>query len=1093
MKALLVLSLVAALSGLHAQSIFGEIRGVATDPAGAGVRANATLKNTATNEERKATATEEGLFLFLNLPAGPYELRVDAQGFRPFSTTGITLRARDVIRIDAPMQITAQTTEVQVTEARQVITTEVATVSSTRTPGEIQGLPVNFRSGATNSVFGALSYAPNVQTDAGGGNISVGGGMPFTANATVDGVSNINVRSNGILTEMFPSADAISEIKISSINNNAEFAQAGDITVVTKGGANQLHGTAYWYHQNGAFDARDFFATRTPFKVSNDFGALVSGPVIKNRTFFLGSFESLRFRNQRLVNIIVPPDSFRTGNFSSLSTPVLDLLNGNAPFAGNVIPASRISSSSTVLMNRLYTRQNQPGDSVSNPNYRNQFSGGNDNDQFDARIDHLFTDKHNIFGRLSYKKVARRTPLDLVAYGDRRSEEKNWNLVTAFNSVLRSNLINEFRFGYSNRDTLNTFGANGTFDGPALMKEAGIEGIRSDPPKGSQTPNIGIAGFASTGQGRQGTVLSNTYQFLDNVSWIKGRHTLKFGTDIRRLRTTDITSFFTGDDMGDYSFDGTYTRNAFADFLLGIPVQTTRANTGQDVDGVTYHLGFYAQDDFKVNRRLTLNYGVRYEIHPMFFDNARTTTNFDRAFPGPGARVIIADEEARKFTAAPFKESIGNTPIVLASEVGLPRTLRYTDYNNFAPRFGFAYKPFNNDRTVIRGGYGLYTVTILGSVFYTITGIHVSDARTFPNSIVNGRPVLQFPRPFATVSAGGTPDFRRATQFDGADPQMHQWSLTAERDLGAGYGLRLTYTGNKAIKLFSSPDLNQVPVNTQGFATARLSRPYPVWNVVFTRDPNTFAWYNAATVELNKRLSKGLQFQSSWTWAKHLTNATGADGTGFASENGSVPTDRFNLMLDKGNVSSTRRHRWLTSVNYELPFGQWTKKNRIADAVAGGWQLSAILLLQTGPYLSPTINAGSDPSGTRPSNRGVSGRPDYAGTAYGNTGSGDINAWWDRSAFRVPASAIGRFGTVGANALIGPPTRNLSLKMQKRFQIIERHYLQLEGSFANFTNTPNFGLPARNVEAANFGRITSTQGAEQGGSRTIQVGMRYSF
>jgi hypothetical protein len=514
------------------------------------------------------------------------------------------------------------------------------------------------------------------------------------------------------------------------------------------------------------------------------------------------------------------------------------------------------------------------------------------------------------------------------------------------------------------------------------------------------------------------------------------------------------------------------------------------------VDGVTYHTGFYVQDDFRVNSRLTLNYGLRYEVHPMFFDNARTTSNFDRAFPGPGARVIIADEEARKFTAPSFIASIGNTPIVTAKEAGLPTTLRYTDYNNLAPRFGFAWRAFG-DRTVIRGGYGIYTATVLGSVFYTITGIHVSDVRTFSNTITNGTPAITLQRPFggsATAPVVGNSDFRRGTQFDGADPYAQQWNLTVEHDLGWNTGFRMTYTGNRTVKMFSSPDLNQVRPNSIGFAAARPGRSYPNWNIVYVRDPNVQAWYNAFSTEIQKRFSNRLGFQTAYTWAKHTSNATGSNGSGFASENGTVPTDRYNLAMDYGNVASTRRHRFVATFAYDIPMPASFVSNAVSRRVLGGWQLSGILLLQTGPYLTPTIDARTDPSGTNTTQRATD-RPDYTGTSYGNLSSDlrTVDAWFDRTAFAIPGSNIGRFGNVGPGQLIGPGTQNLSTRIQKQIAVTERVQLQLEGAFTNVLNHANFGNPALSVSNTNFGRITSTQGAENGGSRTIQVGMRLKF
>lgn len=670
---------------------------------------------------------------------------------------------------------------------------------------------------------------------------------------------------------------------------------------------------------------------------------------------------------------------------------------------------------------------------------------------------------------------------------------------------MNANLLNEFRGGYAYQNSLNTFGIDGQpFDGPGLLKRLGMQGIRSDPPAGSQIPDISINAFTSTGEGRESIVRSRNLQFSDNLTWIKGRHTYKFGADIRRLRTTVITSFTTGDDMGSYGFNGQYTGYGVADFLLGVPNQTTLANTGKDVNGVTIHYGFYAQDDFKVSNKLTVNFGVRYEVHPMFFDKALTTTQFDRAFPG--GRVVLPNEESKKFTAPTFLASIGNTPVVLAKDVGLPERLRFTDFNNVAPRFGFAWRPLGN-KTVIRGGYGIFTSTILGSVFYTISGIHVSDTRTFPNALTSsGVPELVFPRPFRSGlgSAGGRPDFRRATQWDGADPYTQQWSLTVEHELPFRIGMRVSYSGSKAIKLFSSPDLNQVRPNTIGYTAAAASRPYPNWQIVYTRDPNTQSFYNASTVEVNKRYASGLFFQSSWVWAHGTSNATGSNGGGFASENGSVPTDRFNLALDKGNLPGTRRHRFLTTATYDLPFGKLAGNNYFGKLIAQGWQISGILLWQSGLYLTPTTGNVTDPSGTALNTRAAN-RPDYTGTSHGNLASDvrSVDRWFDPAAFTVPGrvngvalpnnGAIGRFGYVGPGSLLGPNTTVLSMKMQKRFNFTERIYATLEGSAANLGNTPNFGNPQLNITNAQFGRITATQGQENAGSRSLQVGIRLGF
>lgn len=1091
----LALLLTAGAAQLFPQSTFGEIRGTVADASGGVIpNVSVTARNIGTGESRSLKSDSSGNYSLVNLDAGRYELEVEASGFRKSLTQNITVRAREIARVDVRLEVQGTSTEVQVVAAQQVITTEQSAIIDSRSSEQIQAVPVNFRAGGTNSIASALSFAPGVQTD-GGGSLSLGGNLPYMLTASIDGISSINVRSNGILAEMFPSADGIDEIKISTTSVNAEYAQVGDITTTSRAGTNEFHGSLFWYHQNGDFDARDFFAPRAPFKVSNDFGGTIGGPIIKNRTFFFFDYEALRYRAQSIVNITVPPNSYRTGDLSSVSAAVRDPLSSGQTFAGNIIPASRISPVSTKILDALYPRQNVPGNAINTANYRDQLPGGNTNNQWDLRGDHTINAKQNVFARFSWKNVTRENPDSLPALGTSRTPEQNRALSAAHNYVLRPNLINEVRAGYANRPRSVDFGPNGgSFDGPGLIAALGIQGIRSDPPKGAQIPDFGITGFSGTGRSRGFTQLSRTIQFTDNVSWTRARHSFKFGADIRRLRTTDDISFFSGDDMGEYRWNGLFSGNAMADFLLGFPQRTRLANTSPDIDGITWHQGYYAQDDFRVNRKLTLNYGVRYEYHRPFWDQTLQLANFDRAFPG--GRVIVPNQASLALTAPGFRASIGNTPIVTAADAGIPETLRFPDKNNFMPRFGFAYRPFG-DKTVIRGGYGIYSVTILGAVFYSLTGIHTSDTRTFDNGRdANGLPLFSFPRPFlsglGTLTSVGNADFRRGNQIDSPDPYVQQWSFTIERDLGWNTGLRVTYTGSHTVKLYMSPDLNQVHANTIGYAQAKLNRLYPNWAIVYSRDPIAGARYNALTTEINKRLSNNLMFQSSWVWAKNLSNALGSNNTSFPGEAGAVPTDRFNLNIDKANVSSTRRHRWLSTFLYQLPPGKsW---NPFLKMVAGGWNASGILLFQTGPFLTPITGGSTDPSGTNVDAR-ANDRPDYTGTGDGNIPAGQrsVTRWFDRSAFRIPASNIGRHGFVGPGQLVGPGTIDVAMKLQKRFYLREKMFFQLEGSATNLINHPNLGTPGLNVGSSSFGVITSTQGQEGSGARQLQIGLRFAF
>ncbi|HEV2666322.1 MAG TPA: hypothetical protein VG324_15490, partial [Blastocatellia bacterium] len=555
----------------------------------------------------------------------------------------------------------------------------------------------------------------------------------------------------------------------------------------------------FWYHQNRALDAANPFAPvnaatgrRTkPFKVSNDIGVSGGGPVRipglyngRDKTFFFGAYEGGRLRQQTTRTFSVPPTAWRTGDFSGITTVIRDPLTG-AQFPGNRIPANRINEVSRKTLDLFYPQPNTGSPNSPSNNLTGLFPAPTDSDQFDVRIDQNLSSRQSVFGRYTWKdrSVASQESGILPPIGAVRRPEKVWAFTGAYNFVIRPNLLNEFRGGFSGRNVSKDF----DLDGAAVVQQLGIQGLSSNLPKTPGAPNIAISGTTTTGISRGFKQTDRTYQFIDNVTWTRSRHSIKFGADIRRLSTTDLLSFTTGDDFGDFTFDGTVTNavigHPFAAFLLGIPDSTQFANTGPDIDGSVWHHGYFIQDDWKVTPRLTLSFGLRYELHPPFTEKNFNITNFDR----PTGNAIVPNEEARRDAAPGFVASIGSSKVVTAKEAGVPEVLRTTDYNNFAPRLGFAFRPFNNTKTVIRGGYGIYTVSILGSVFYSLTGIHTSDVRAFNNSFNASRvPAFQFPLPFpgtqGSVPVVGTQDFRTANQQDYADPYNQQWSLTFEQE-----------------------------------------------------------------------------------------------------------------------------------------------------------------------------------------------------------------------------------------------------------------------------------------------------------------------
>lgn len=1099
-----------------AQSTFSTLVGTVADPAQAVVPgATVTVTNKGTSAVRTATTDNAGNYIIPNIDAGDYQIAIEAKGFRKTLFQSVTLRARETVRVDAQMEVSGAITETVTITSSTGVTTETPTIAVTKTSRELLELPVPFRASGSTSPISTLSTQPGVQVD-NSGNLSLAGSQRYSTSVSIDGISTVSVRSNGPINELFPSVESIAEIRVSQVNNNAEFAQSGDITTISKTGTNEFHGGVFLYHQNRALDAANPFVTPNattgirpkPFKVSNNFGVTVGGPVRipylyngKDKTFFFTTYEGARLRQQTQRVFNVPPTAWRTGDMSSVTTPIKDPLTGLA-FPGNKIPTSRINPVSAATLSLFYPQPNTGAATATANNLSQLFPAPTDSNQFDVRIDQNLSDRQSIFGRYTWKDIKAQSYESgiLPPIGAVRRPQKVWAFTGAYNFTIRTNLLNEFRGGLSGRNVLKDFDSDGT----AVVKQLGLQGLSANLPKSPGVPNISpfAGGFTTTGISRGFTTTDRTYQFLDNVTWTKARHTIKFGVDMRRLSTTDLLSFTTGDDFGDFVFDGTVTGtngngvigHPFAAFLLGIPDRTQYANTGPDIDGSVWHHGYFIQDDWKITPRLTLNLGLRYELHPPFTEKNFNITNFDR----PTGNAIVPNEQARKAASPGFVASIGTSKVVTAAEAGVSEVLRTTDYNNFAPRFGFAFRPFNNARTVVRGGYGIYTVSILGSVFYSLTGVHTSDVRAFNNSFNASRvPAFQFPLAFpsgpGSVASVGTQDFRTANQQDYADPYNQQWNLTFEQELGWDTSIRLTYNGQHAVKLSVGPDLNQIPTNTQGFATANARRPYPNWNIIFTRDNGGTANYHGLTAEINRRFSKGVQFTSSYAWSKNLSDAEGSAPTSFGAENGPRLLDRFNRNADYGNIAFTRRHRALTTFIWEVPIGKGRSYlgdlHGAVDAVLGGWQMSGIVLFQTGAFLTPTFT-GTDPSGTGAARR-ASQRPDLTGDPTPDVQTSA--AWFTRAAFTVPANNIGRYGMASVGSLVGPGTQNFSMGLAKKFRFTEKTGLQFQADFSNVFNHLNLGNPNTNVSASAFGTITGTQTAEGTGPRVIQMGLRLFF
>lgn len=1093
---------------LSAQSTFGSLTGTITDASQAPMAgAHLQLRHLEENASREAESGADGQYQFLNLKPGHYALTVTKDGFTEAHAESVGLEARQAVRLDFTMQVEAigQSVEVDATAA-PIINTESGVLSDTKNFRQVTGLPVNYR-GATTSPLAALATVPGVQQD-NNGNVSIGGGLPSQVQYSLDGVSTVNVRMNGALQNMNPSSELISEFKVTQFNNSAEFSQAGDVTITTKSGSNQWHGSGFEYFQNSGLDATVYGFDAKAHKVFNTFGGSFSGPVEipklysgKDKTFFFVDYEGNRRRFATPQQSSVPTAAMRSGDMTGLpGNAVVDPSTG-LPFPDNRIPASRLNPVAQSLFANYLPLPNYGNGSDTNANFRRLVPTPSDTNGYDVRLDHNFNSKHQVYGRWTWKNLNGTTPNALLpAEGTRETDR---NLILSHNWTLSNSLINEARFGFSNFRYQVLF----PISGASAVSTLGLQGLDlSDVPNVNAFPTFNFSdgtGFSSIGRDKTGVTQSRTLQFADNLLWMKGRHTIKTGVDVRRVQYRDLESFGGSNDFGAFTFSSAnFTGNAFGDMLLGLPATTYVAQSGPDVVSRAYQTGLYVQDEFRVNSRLTLSVGLRWQALPPFVSDLGNLTAFNPATGG----VILPDNGVPRqgfliaMNACPgVNPNLPCGPVQKASDVGLGNGLRQFYKGNFQPRASFAYRPFGNNKTVIRGGLGIFTMTNLGQLSFNTTNILVSVVRTNTNGLVNGQPAYAWPNvgaPATPQSLAGTQDFYQNVALNYRDPQSVQWNFTVERELAADFALRVSYAGMNSYRMSQTVDLNQVRSSTMPYQADE--RPYRNWGRLLSSENLGFANYQSLQTEINKKFSHGLMFQASHTWAKNLGNVSGDAPGAFTPEviYGTAVADRFNLGLNRGDVSGTRRQRVLISGMYQLPFGRgraWMNHSKTwMDGLLGGWELSTVTLVETGPFLTPTISPNLEQANLNLVGRQTLLRPDRIGD--GNVSNPTPDHYFDLSAFTPTPAGSGRVGNAGVGILRGPGTVSVAGGLSKTVAIRERLRMRVEATFTNLGNHPNFAAPFVDVTTpATFGKTTSVQSAENSGNRTGQLAVRFDF
>jgi len=1160
----------AASIAARAQSTFGAIVGTVHDPTGAVVpHAEVNLINTGTTASHTVTTDASGNYAFNNIDVGSYSLSIKAAGFETESVPDIVLTARETRRVDAALKTGSETQTVQVVEQLQnVITTDVSNLAVTKTGDELVDLPVAIYSRSTGSTspISTLTTEAGVQTDD-SGDLEVMGTTPALLSVTVDGISSVGVEYSGPVNEMFPSFNSIEEIRVSESNNNAEFSGVADITTVSKAGTNKYHGGVFENNENTVYNAGDPFSNSKPKIIMNDFGGTLGGPLTiphilsgRDSTFFFASYEGLRLPRETPIVTSVPSMDMRNGYIADYLNqtycepdPATQCPNGYTVYNpdGSVLANSltntqvKPSAISANILQYLFPTPNYgPSDSFAN-NYQYNFPSPIATNQGDFRLDRTISQKQTVFARFSYKN---REVTSAPAYsctfsfcqtagsplqGAYNTPEIDEGLTLAYNYIFSPNLMNEFRGGYNAQHT----SATQSYSTTQLLTETGITAITEPDTDWSEAPQVLINGFMATGAGNPTKQRGQIIQALDNLTWTKHNHTFKFGGDWKRLTDHDDNVFGNYRD-GWYVFDGSSTVTAgigdpFTEFLLGYPDYTVNGTVNKpSMQGLGYSWAFFGQDDWKITPNLTLNLGLRYELHPPLKEVNYNTAFFLPDWTGNGTdgtpargAVVVPNQQALSYESGDFIQSIAPTPTLTAAQAGIPEMLRYTYKNDWGPRLGFAWRVYGNDKTVLRGGWGRFIETPLGFSLVSGWAVDASYVGYYyqPDNYTTNANLLSFQNPFQGGIPTGSAGFYYAFPVHYIDPSVQQWNLTLEQDLGSGIGMRLSYTGSHGSNLETMEDLNQVHANTIGYnnptsgtpANSTAScitdtapylvsdfRPYPCFSIIQSVMNGAESNYNSATVDVARHSGKGLTFDTSYVYTRDLSNAGGATPSAYASSGGDWVTDRFNLGLDYGNVIYDRRHRFLATYLYDLPFGRgkrWLNAGSLANAVMGDWQLGGVTIFQSGPFLTP-FQQTIDPANTNILATVGQARTDQLTNVSLYASHRNTSQWLNPAAFpylnlqNASGNGIGRFGNAPVGGVIGPGTDNFSMSLMKNFSLYEQSKFQFGLEAANVFNHRNYEPPNMQVDAPQqFGTITALQTAEGAGPRSLELTGRITF
>jgi hypothetical protein len=1073
-RVLCCLTLVAAAA--LAQSFLGSISGTVTDASDAILQqAKVVLTETKTGVQRTTTANASGEYSFADLAPGTYSISVSAAGFKEAKSGDIILTAQRIARFDARLEVGESSQSVSVQAVAATLNTENAQLGDLRPRADLLTLPNNTRSAISFFFLSSFNY----QGD--GSSYSLGGLRGTNTNFTIDGVSsNSNIFGNQVGPMTEESLESVAELKMLSSNNAAEFPGVGTIMIASRAGTNALHGGAYYYQSNWAFNARNFFSpTKPKGPIAHQFGGSIGGPVYipriyngHNRTFFNVSWEQSRNPGGYNGTANVPTQKMLTGDFSGLlpKTVIRDPSTG-LPFPGNIIPASRISPVSLKIQQFGFLPPNFGSQDNFSANWRGFFPTSSYDDKFVVRGDHQLSAKDTLSARASFRFIPLPMQFDAsLPMFVRNQTRQTRNDYISETHIFSPSVVNEARIGFA-RDYSKLAGVH---SGADVVTQFGLQGINLSNKAGlAGVPNVTFVNFSNMYEYPTYYWLGETYELLDNITLIKGKHRMKAGFLIRDNRPA--ISEQPSSDFGTLGFNGFATGFDYSDFLLGIPQSTGRYDRAVPSSYRWLNVGVFFQDDYQISRKLTLNLGLRYE----YFQPPVDTHDLRFAFDPTTGNLIVPNQRVLTTQVSPVFPK--NIPIVTAQTAGYPsRSLVNPDHKDFGPRIGLAYRPFPNNKTVIRTGYGIFYSGLVSPLLGAFSGGPYHSNEQFTNAISSGAPLFQFPNPFPGVGTVPSQSISPSSRYL-KTPYTQQWNLTLERELGGGIVLRGSYRGIRTDRIPFSANINK-PFPSANLANANFYT-YPQFANVSLVQDGGIQKLHAVDLGIERKFAAGLTFQAGWTWGKNLSDV-GNDGESASIEN---PYDRRREMAD---VDFMPRHRFTSQVVYQIPLGggRGPAIPKPVELLLGNWQVSAVTVFQTGQFLTPSFS-GSDPSNTRT----TSGRPDR--TSNAGSVNQSINLWFNPSDFAVPP--IGRFGNSARGVIIGPGLANINFGLYRNFKMIEKATLQLRMTATNFFNHPNFANPNTNISSTVVGTITGLQGGRfdtlGAGPRVIQIGARIDF